>query len=216
MSDSEIKVKYLGLTDYRQTWEAMKDFTNQRGPDTADELWITEHPAVYTQGQNGRPEHLLNPQNIPVIQIDRGGQVTYHGPGQLVLYCLLDLHQLGLGVKGLVSKLEKSVIELLTAYRIEAVTRKTAPGVYVDQAKIAALGLRIRKGYCYHGLSLNVDMDLEPFARINPCGYRGLTVTQLSDFDVSVDTRQAGHHLADILIRHLGKRSEKTSGNTRG
>ena len=216
MPDSQIGVKYLGLTEYRQSWQAMKYFTDHRGPDTADELWITEHPPVFTQGQNGKPEHLLNPGDIPVVQIDRGGQVTYHGPGQLVVYCLLDLHRLGIGVKSLVSKLEKSVIELLKSYHIDAVTHSTAPGVYVDQAKIAALGLRIRKGCCYHGLSLNVDMDLEPFARINPCGYQGLAVTQLRNFDVTVDTRHAGRHLADILIHHLGKRSEKKSGNTRG
>ena len=176
---------------------------------------ITEHPPVYTQGQNGRPEHLLNPGNIPVIQIDRGGQVTYHGPGQLVLYCLLNLKTFGLGVRALVTKLELAVIEFLHRHQITAAARDSAPGVYVGDAKIAALGLRIRKGCCYHGLSLNVDMDLMPFSGINPCGYQGLEVTQLSDFGVEMDTRQAGFELSEILISQLGKASEKKSGGTR-
>ncbi|MEM7563647.1 MAG: lipoyl(octanoyl) transferase LipB [Pseudomonadota bacterium] len=214
MSASRIQVKYLGKTDYRETWETMKRFTDQRDASTPNELWITEHPPVYTQGQNGKPEHLLNPGKIPVIQIDRGGQVTYHGPGQLVLYCLLNLKSLGLGVRGLVTRLENAVIEFLKKHDIEAVARDTAPGVYVDEAKIAALGLRIRKGCCYHGLSLNIDMDLKPFSGINPCGYQGLAVTQLSDFGVNLDTRQAGFELSEILIQQLGKPSEKKSGST--
>ena len=189
----------------------MQEFTNTRQSDTADEVGITEHPPVFTQGLNGRAEHLLAPGDIPVVQIDRGGQVTYHGPGQLVLYCLLDLNRLGLGVKRLVRLLETSVIELLRDYDIDAHGQPGAPGVYVGEAKIAALGLRIRKGCCYHGVSLNVDLDLEPFSRINPCGYQGLEVTRLCDFDVDASVAQVGRKLAGILTGNLG---EKESGNS--
>ena len=213
MSQPPIRIEYLGRTEYRQTWRAMQDFTNARGPDTADEIWITEHPPVFTQGLNGRAEHLLAPGDIPVVQIDRGGQVTYHGPGQLVLYCLLDITRLGLGVKGLVAQLEKSVIDLLRAYGISAHGRPGAPGVYVDEAKIAALGLRIRKGCCYHGLSLNVDIDPEPFSRINPCGYQGLAVTRLLDFGVSDSVEQVGRKLAAILIGNLGEKKSGSAGS---
>lgn len=213
MSQTPILVKNLGRSDYCETWRAMQDFTNARDQDTADELWITEHAPVFTQGLNGRAEHLLAPGGIPVVQIDRGGQVTYHGPGQLVLYCLLDITRLGLGVKGLVALIETSVIDLLQGYHITAQGRPGAPGVYVGAAKIAALGLRIRKGCCYHGLSLNVDMDLEPFTRINPCGYQGLAVTQLLDFGVSDGVEAVGHKLANILTGHL---SEKKSGSAGG
>ena len=200
---STIRVRYLGRSDYRQTWQAMREFTDRRGADSADEIWFTEHPPVFTQGLNGRAEHLLAPGDIPVVQIDRGGQVTYHGPGQLVLYCLLDLNRLGMGVKGLVSMLERSIIELLRGYGIDAQGRPGAPGVYVGEAKIAALGLRIRKGCCYHGLSLNVDLDPEPFSRINPCGYQGLAVTRLADFGVDDSVEQVGSKLADILVENL-------------
>jgi len=203
MVDVDIVVKNLGQSDYVETWEAMKEFTDRRDRDSVDELWVTEHAAVFTQGLNGKSEHLLNPGDIPVIQIDRGGQVTYHGPGQLLLYCLLDLNRLGLGIRGLVTQIENSVIELLQSYAITANTRIGAPGVYVGEAKIAALGLRIRKGCCYHGLSLNVDMDLEPFSRINPCGYEGLAVTQLADLNVASRVEQVGQKLADNLIRNL-------------
>jgi lipoyl(octanoyl) transferase len=206
------EIKYLGRSDYHETWEAMKAFTGQRTPETPDELWITEHAPVFTQGLNGRAEHVLKPDDIPLVQIDRGGQITYHGPGQLVLYCLLDITRLNLGVKGLVAKIEKSVIDLLRDYKIAANTRPGAPGVYVDLAKIAALGLRIRKGCCYHGLSLNVEMDLEPFTRINPCGYPGLAVTQLSEFGVTDSVEQVGYRLVDILTGNL---IEKESGSTR-
>ena len=203
MLENEILIRDLGTTDYHTTWNAMREFTDTRIEDTSDELWITEHKPVFTQGLNGRAEHLLDPADIPVIQIDRGGQVTYHGPGQLVLYCLLNLPRRGLGVKELVSRIEASVIELLTAYGIDSETRPGAPGVYVREAKIAALGLRIRKGCCYHGLSLNVSMDLEPFGRINPCGYRDLAVTQLRDFGINDDVGQTGHKLAAIMTRVL-------------
>jgi lipoyl(octanoyl) transferase len=205
MSGNNTRVKNLGLTDYRETWEKMKAFTQIRDAASTDELWITEHAPVFTQGQNGRPEHLLETGDIPVIQIDRGGQVTYHGPGQLVLYCLLDLNRLGLGVRVLVTRIEKSIIELLARYNVEAFGRRDAPGVYVDQAKIAALGLRIRKGCCYHGLSLNIDMDLSPFARINPCGLEGQVVTQMADFNISIGLEQAGSELSDILIGNINR-----------
>jgi len=164
----------------------MQAFTAARNESTPDELWLLEHPPVYTQGQAGKPEHVLNPGAIPIVQIDRGGQVTYHGPGQLVAYLLLDLKRRKLGVRDLVRRMEQSVIDLLADYGIESYGKVDAPGVYVQregvEAKIAALGLRIRNGYSYHGLSFNVNMDLEPFSRINPCGYAGLAVTQLADF----------------------------------
>ena len=204
-------IQTLGRTDYADTWARMKAFTRERDAATPDELWITEHAPVFTQGLNGRAEHVLDSGDIPVLQVDRGGQVTYHGPGQLVIYCLLDLNRLGLGVKSLVANIEQAVIELLARYGVNAQTRPGAPGVYVDEAKVAALGLRIRKGCCYHGLSLNVDMDLAPFQRINPCGYRGLAVTQLRDLGVNLDLGQAGRELADIIIGIL---SEKESGST--
>lgn len=196
-------VKYLGRTDYQQSWDGMKDFTHNRDAQTPDELWITEHAPVFTQGLNGRAEHLLDPGDIPVIQVDRGGQVTYHGPGQLVLYCLVDIQRLGLGIRSFITRIEKSVIELLDQYGLKALARVNAPGVYVDAAKIAAFGLRIRKGCCYHGLSLNIDMDLRPFARINPCGYVGLAVTQLADFGIDPDLEQTGRELAGLLIRNM-------------
>jgi len=211
MQTGNLEVCHLGLTDYAATWASMRQFTHQRDPQTPDQLWITEHPPIYTQGLNGRAEHVLERGDIPLLQVDRGGQVTYHGPGQLVVYCLLDLQRLGLGVKGLVARIERSVIDLLDGYHIAAHTRPGAPGVYVEQAKIAALGLRIRKGCCYHGLSLNVDMQLEPFSRIDPCGYRGLAVTQLRDLGINAGIEQVSDELARILIGNLG---EKESGNT--
>jgi lipoyl(octanoyl) transferase len=209
---NQVEVRNLGRSDFQETWDAMKAFTHARNAQTRDQLWITEHPPVFTQGLNGRAEHLLDAGDIPVLKIDRGGQITYHGPGQLVLYCLLDLNRLGLGVKRLVAKIEKSVIDLLRGYSIEAQARAGAPGVYVEQAKIAALGLRIRKGCCYHGLSLNVDMELEPFTRINPCGYRGLAVTQLRDLGVNKTVEQVGYELAEIMIRSLGEKESGSAG----
>ena len=179
-----------GLQDYRQTWESMRAFTDARGPDTEDQLWLLEHPPVFTLGQAGRIEHLLDTGEIPVVHCDRGGQVTYHGPGQIIAYLLLDLRRNGLGVKRLVSLLEESIVDLLARCGIEGTVRADAPGVYVAGAKIASLGLRVRGGCSYHGLALNVSMDLQPFHRINPCGYPGLGVTQLSDLipDVSLET----------------------------
>lgn len=174
-------MRQLGLQDYRPVWQSMTDFTNQRTPETPDELWLVEHPPVFTQGQAGKPEHLLLPGDIPVIQTDRGGQVTYHGPGQLVAYPLLDLRRLKLGVRDLVSAIEQTIVATLAVYGIEAYPKPDAPGVYVAGDKIASLGLRVRRGCSFHGLALNVDMDLEPFQRINPCGYEGLAMTQMRD-----------------------------------
>lgn len=181
----------------------MRDFTSNREARTLDELWLLEHPSVYTLGQAGRAEHLLNIGAIPVVQSDRGGQVTYHGPGQLIAYLLLDLRRCGLGVKRLVGLLEQSVIDLLARHELEAEARPEAPGVYVRGAKIASLGLRVRGGCCYHGLALNVAMDLEPFQRINPCGYPGLQVTQLSDLIPGTTREAAESWLIDALSRCL-------------
>jgi len=191
--------RHLGLVEYQPTFQAMQDFTAQRGPDTPDEIWLLQHPPVYTQGLAGKPEHLLRTSEIPVVKIDRGGQITYHGPGQVVAYILLDLKRHGIGVKELVRRMEQAVIDLLAAHGVAAERRDKAPGVYVNEAKIAALGLRIRNNCSYHGLCLNVDMDLSPYASINPCGYAGLQVTQTRDQGVSA----AADALADELARHL-------------
>ncbi len=182
----------------------MQALTERRGPDTTDELWLLEHPPVFTLGQAGKREHLLNPGDIPVIPVDRGGQVTYHGPGQLVAYLLLDLHRRGGGIKGVIREIEQAVIDLLAEYGIKAERRDKAPGVYVEGRKIAALGLRVRRGRTYHGLSLNVDGDLAPFGRINPCGYPGLEVTRLADLGVALDLAAAGEALAAHLASRLG------------
>jgi lipoyl(octanoyl) transferase len=174
-------VRHLGQQDYRPVWQSMTDFTNRRTPDTPDELWLVEHPPVFTQGQAGKAEHLLLPGEIPVVQTDRGGQVTYHGPGQLVAYPLLDLRRIKMGVRDLVTAIEQTIVATLAVYGIEAYPKPDAPGVYVAGNKIASLGLRVRRGCSFHGLALNVDMDLAPFQRINPCGYAGLAMTQMRD-----------------------------------
>ena len=197
-------LRRLGLQPYTPVWEAMQRHIENRRADSADELWLLEHAPVYTLGRNAKEEHLLAPGDIPVIQVDRGGQVTYHGPGQAVIYLMLDLRRLGIGVRELVSAMEQSVIALLAAHGIGAVARSDAPGVYVEGAKVASLGLRIRRGVSYHGLSLNVEMGLEPFARINPCGYAGLPVTRLSDLGVPLDTAEAAEALATELATRLG------------
>lgn len=189
MINSPLVYKYLGLQPYPAIWQEMKDFTDRRTENTHDEIWFLEHPAVFTQGQAGKPEHILNAGNIPVIQTDRGGQVTYHGPGQLVVYFLLDVRRRHMGVRALVTLIEESIITLLSAhFGIPAYARQDAPGVYINQAKIASLGLRIRHGCSYHGLAFNIDMDLSPFARINPCGFQNLAVTRLIDYipDITV------------------------------
>jgi lipoyl(octanoyl) transferase len=185
-------------------YEAMQRITAARTPDSPDELWLVEHPPVFTQGRNGKAEHLLDPGQIPVIEIDRGGQVTYHGPGQLVVYALLDLPRRKAGVRELVTALEQSVIELLAGYGIQAEARSDAPGVYVDGAKIASLGLRVKRGRSYHGLSLNVDMDLAPFSRINPCGYQGLAVTKLRDLGIDTPYEQIAAQFCTRLSGILG------------
>lgn len=181
MQNSTCQLRHFGIEDYQSVWQQMQDFTNNRKTDTPDELWILQHHPVFTQGQAGKPEHILDAHGIDVVQSDRGGQVTYHGPGQLIVYFLLDVRRRGFGVRTLVDVIETSIIDLLLSYDIEGSLRKGAPGVYVDGKKIAALGLRIRKGCSLHGLSLNIDMNLEPFSWINPCGYEGLEVTQLAD-----------------------------------
>ncbi len=199
----DIVVKPLGRVDYAPTYDAMRAFTAARGAETQDELWIVEHPPVYTLGQAGKPEHILRDVGIPVVPIDRGGQVTYHGPGQVVIYLLLDLNRRKLKVRELVSAIEQAVIDLLAEYSVTAERRGGAPGVYVGDAKIAALGLRIRNGCSYHGVSLNVDMDLTPFEAINPCGYPGLKVVQTKDFNLPLTAHEAGERLCQHLLQQL-------------
>lgn len=193
-------VRHLGEVDYQETWQKMQDFTDTRDKDTPDELWFLQHPPVYTLGKNGKPEHVLNAAEVPVINTDRGGQVTYHGPGQIVVYTLLDLTRMKIGVRALVTNLEQTIVALLCDYGVTANARPEAPGVYVNNAKIAALGLRVRKGRSFHGLALNVAMDLEPFTRINPCGYEGLEVTQLKDLVSDVEIESVTNHLQQRLI----------------
>ncbi|MCC5810910.1 MAG: lipoyl(octanoyl) transferase LipB [Ectothiorhodospiraceae bacterium] len=206
------RIRNLGLADYRRTWLAMQDFTEQRDSTTEDELWVMEHPSVFTQGLNGKPEHLLAPGDIPVVPVDRGGQVTYHGPGQLVVYVLLDLRRRGLGIRRLVSILEHGVVSLAADYGIQAYPRPDAPGVYVDDAKLASVGLRVRRGCSYHGLSLNVDMDLAPFSRINPCGYQGLRVTQLRDLGVGDELQVISQRLLSELTALLADNGATLAG----
>ncbi|MFQ5486812.1 MAG: lipoyl(octanoyl) transferase LipB [Gammaproteobacteria bacterium] len=194
-------VRHLGRRDYGPVWQAMQGFTAQRGAATPDELWLLEHPPVYTLGLGGREEHVLAPGPIPVLRCDRGGQVTYHGPGQLVAYLLLDLRRRTLGIRQLVHDTEAALMHLLTTYGIAGRRRQGAPGVYVGEAKLAALGFRVHRGCCYHGLSLNIAMDLEPFQRINPCGYAGLTITQLSDLGGPTDTDQVANDLTRQLAQ---------------
>jgi lipoyl(octanoyl) transferase len=196
-------ISRLGRVDYPATFAAMQEFTAARGDDTPDQLWLCEHPPVFTQGLSGKPEHLLEDIGIPVVQIDRGGQITYHGPGQVVAYLLLDLRRNGLKVRELVNRIEQAVIDLLADYGVNAARLAGAPGVYVGKAKIAALGLRIKHGCSYHGVSLNVDMDLTPYAAINPCGYQGMAVTQLRDLAGEWDTVKVGDALAQHLARQL-------------
>ena len=204
-SDGLLVIRYLGLRAYEPIWQAMRDFTDARDPETPDELWLLQHPAIYTLGQAGRWEHLLDAGGIPALKVDRGGQVTYHGPGQLIAYLLLDLKRAGLGIKGLVQLLETAVMELLAAHGISAQVRPDAPGVYVAGAKIASLGLRVRRHCSYHGVALNVDLDLEPFSRINPCGYPGLAVTRLVDLGVALSLDRLAEELAARLAARLGR-----------
>jgi len=200
----------LGLVAYEPAWHAMQRFTDERARDVGDEVWLVQHPPVFTQGQSGKPEHLLLPGDIPVVQVDRGGQVTYHGPGQLVAYLMLDVRRLGFGVRELVTRIEGSLIALLASYGVTAVAKADAPGVYVDGAKIASLGLRIRNGCSFHGLALNVDMDLEPFRRINPCGYAGLAMTQLRDHAGPIEFAEVSARLRAQLVKHLDYAEQTT------
>lgn len=203
-----LQLRRLGRAEYEPTWRAMQDFTAERTADTPDQLWLLEHPPVFTLGLNAKPEHLLDPGDIPVVAIDRGGQVTYHGPGQLVAYTLFDIGRRGMGVQTLVRELEQAVIDLLAEAGVSARARRDAPGVYVDDAKIAALGLRVKRGRSYHGLALNVDVDLEPFSRINPCGHPGMAVTRLADLGIGYDVEAAGTRLARHLAERFGYRLE--------
>jgi len=199
-----IKVRSKGLQDYIIIWKEMKSFTENRDSDTLDELWTLEHNSVFTQGLSGKPEHLLKATKIPIIQSDRGGQITYHAPGQLIIYCLIDIKRLAIGIKKMVTMIEKSLIEFLSSYDITAHTIKGAPGVYVNNSKIAALGLKVKHGRTYHGLSLNIDMDLSPYNLINPCGYKGLKVTQMRNLTNNVlNISDIQNELSDHLINSV-------------
>lgn len=207
MSDNErrpLLIRRLGRRPYEPVWQAMRAFTDARDPDTPNELWLLQHDPVFTLGQAGKLEHVLAPGDIPVIPVDRGGQVTYHGPGQIVAYPLLDLRRLGIGVRELVSRIEQAIIDTLAEWNIVAARREGAPGVYVGEAKIAALGLRVRRGCSLHGLAFNVAMDLEPFGRINPCGYQGLAVTQMLDLGGPSRLAEVEDVLATQLCRQFG------------
>lgn len=200
-----LEVIKLGRQDYASCWQAMSDFTNQRSAETLDQLWLVEHAPVFTQGQAGKAEHVLFPGDIPVVQTDRGGQVTYHGPGQLVAYPLLDLRRLKIGVRDLVTAIEQTIVATLAHYGIDSAAKPDAPGVYVNGDKIASLGLRVRRGCSFHGLALNVDMDLSPFQRINPCGYQGLAMTQIRDLVVDCPSlEQVQDQLVTEFARKLG------------
>jgi lipoyl(octanoyl) transferase len=197
-------VRWLGLADYESTFRAMRDFVDQRGPATPDEIWLLEHAPVFTLGMAAERSHLLAPGVIPVVRADRGGQVTYHGPGQLVAYVLLDVRRLGISVRTLVLQLEQAVIDMMAAHGIVAAGRRDAPGVYVDGRKLASLGLRIRRGSSYHGLALNVDMDLGPFSLINPCGMAGMQVARLADLGIDAGVEAVGRDFAHRLAKGLG------------
>lgn len=201
---TDLIVRSLGQQPYLETWEAMKSFTADRDERVTDELWCLEHPRVYTQGQAGKAEHILAPGDIPVIPVDRGGQVTYHGPGQLVIYLMIDLSRRKLGVRSLVDQIERAIVRSLAELDIEAAPRADAPGVYVGATKIASLGLRVRRGCSFHGLALNVAMDMEPFRRINPCGYADLAMSQVSDFSPGATVADLERSLAAQLVSGLG------------
>ncbi len=201
-------VKHLGRVEYEPTWRAMQKFTESREQGSTSEAWIVEHPPVFTQGQAGKPEHLLAVSEIPVVQSDRGGQVTYHGPGQVVIYLLLNLRDTGMGIRGLVTAIEDSIIAMLAEHNIDAESRRDAPGVYVDEAKIAALGLRVKRGFTYHGVSFNLDMDLSPFQQINPCGYHGLAVTQGAELGLSLSFNQAAKTILKQLCSRINHQAK--------
>jgi lipoyl(octanoyl) transferase len=200
---SNLVIREFGLQPYEPVWHAMQEFTNMRDKSTPDEIWFTEHEKVFTLGLNTAPEHLLDTGDIPVVQIDRGGQVTYHGPGQLMIYPLVDLRRAGLGVRDLVTALEQSVVDLAAEYDIDAASRRDAPGVYVDGVKLASVGLRIRRGCSFHGMALNVNTDLEPFSRINPCGFKGLEVTSFARLGAESNLNAVRDRLVPHLAAHL-------------
>jgi lipoyl(octanoyl) transferase len=199
-----IHIRHLGRVDYEPAWRAMGEFTARRGPETGDEIWLLEHPPVFTLGMAGKREHLLADIGIPVVPIDRGGQITYHGPGQIVAYLLLDLRRRGYGVRELVRRMEQAVIDLLAEYGVAGRRLAGAPGVYVDEAKIAALGLRVKAGCTYHGLALNVDLDLSPYRAINPCGHAGMAVTRVKDFVPGIRIAEVEAALARLLVAAMG------------
>lgn len=204
MNSNTVIIRSMGQQDYQTCWQAMRQFTHNRDETTPDEIWLLEHPPVFTQGQNGKPEHILNPGTIPVIKVDRGGQVTYHGPGQVVAYTMIDVKRKKLTIRELVTLLEKSVIDLLLELNVPALAKCDAPGIYVNHEKICSVGLRIRKGCSYHGLAFNVAMDLEPFSRINPCGFSQLKMTQLSALTDSINIDKIRTKLVDYLVANLG------------
>lgn len=201
-----MKTIFRGKQDYVPLWREMQAFTDTRDENTADEIWFTEHPPVFTMGLNASEEHLLAPGDIPVVQIDRGGQVTFHGPGQLMVYPLIDIRRANIGVRKLVTALEQSVVDLVAEYDVEAAARADAPGVYVEGNKLASVGLRIRRGASFHGMALNVDVDLEPFSRINPCGYKELEMTDLHRLGVELQLEEASEMLLPHFLKHLGLR----------
>ncbi len=204
MQAKTLHIRHLGNQDYETVWHAMQHYTDNRDQDSQDELWLVEHPPVFTQGQAGKAEHILNPGDIPVIQVDRGGQVTYHGPGQLVAYPLLDIKRLKIGVRDLVTSIEQSIVDMLKGYGVDAYAKADAPGVYVNERKVASLGLRIRRGCSFHGLALNVDMDITPFQRINPCGYAGLEMVQCKSLGGPQTVNEAGEKLTASFSQLLG------------
>ncbi|WP_028468040.1 lipoyl(octanoyl) transferase LipB [Neptunomonas japonica] len=206
-TDNKLVIRDLGIQPYEPIWQKMQAFTDQRDSETSDEIWVLQHEPVFTQGQAGKEEHLLVTGDIPVVKVDRGGQVTYHGPGQLVIYLLLDLRRNKLGVRDVVTLMETGVINTLEHFGVEAYAKADAPGVYVNQAKIASLGLRVRRGCTFHGLALNLNMDLEPFLRINPCGYAGMQMTQLCSLVRDADPHQATQWLVNYLTKEIGYNS---------
>lgn len=203
MISEPINIQDLGLRDYQPVWQAMQQLTLQRKHDTEDELWLLEHLPVYTQGLNGQAHHLLKQTSIPLIKTDRGGQITYHGPGQLIVYPLIDLRRRGIGVRTMISYLENTVIDLLALHNVAACARKDAPGVYVEQKKIASLGLRVKRGACYHGISLNVDMDLQPFTDINPCGYAEMQMTDMKTLGVNIDMAAVKQQFVSVFLAQM-------------
>ena len=204
ISSNELVIRHINTGHYEQIWQAMQSFTDTRDESVTDELWVVEHDPVFTQGQAGKDEHLLNPGDIPVVKVDRGGQVTYHGPGQLVVYLMLNLRRRKIGVRELVTQIEQAIVDLLAPYGITAYPKSDAPGVYVDDKKIASLGLRVRKGCSFHGLALNIEMDMAPFLRINPCGYAGLEMVQTSQLGGPKTVDEAAEKLTQILAKRLG------------